>query len=198
MGKDRQVGGANGGDVSRGLQRSGARCAVLLAAAILSGGIGCCSLPSARTAAADQRSVADNSATNAPAQRAVRNVPTVRPTTLQKLNPIFWFGNLDDPDPPDWYRPDDPRRDGKWYCRNSLHNFTFYVMGIADKEFEHTGRFPGELFNPNDGWNWTMCRYKCVRLPLISYKQGRFLFYAGWRTRGNFGLKLNFRNSHVK
>jgi hypothetical protein len=70
-------------------------------------------------------------------------------------------------------------------------------MGIADKEFEFVGRHPG-LFNPNDGWNWTVCRYKCVRLPLISYKKGGFLFYFGWRERGNFGIKLNFKNSHVK
>jgi len=123
----------------------------------------------------------------------IRNQPKHQPTVLQKFNPVFWFGNLDDPEPPEWYRRDDPARTGKWYRRNVLHNFTFYVIGIADREFEHTGRFPGQIFHPKRGWNWTVCRAGWLRLPLISYKGRRVVFYIGWRERGNFGLKLNFR-----
>ncbi len=170
---------------------------VPLALLLLAGGVGCTTMPRGPAVADARDSSAVASATNAPTARLLKNIPTHRPTHLQKWNPAFWLGNLDDPDPPDWYRPDDPRRDGKWYCRNSLHNFTFYVIGIADKEFVRTGRHLGN-FNPNDGWNWAVCRYKCVRLPMISYKRGRFLFYFGWRERGNFGIKLNFKNSHVK
>ena len=65
-------------------------------------------------------------------------------------------------------------------------------MGIADKEFIRGGRHPKEVFNPNGGWNWAACRYKCVWLPFISYQRGRFKFYIGWRERGNFGIKLTF------
>ena len=168
-----------------------------IAALVLAGGVGCSSLPQGRATAIAPSSLSDSAATNSPARQVRKNTPKHRPSHCQKWNPVFWFGNLDDPDPPDWYRPDDPRRDGKWYCRNSLHNFTFYVMGIADKEFEYTGRHPG-IFNPQDGWNWTVCRYKCVRLPLISYKKGGCLFYCGWRERGNFGMKLTFKNAHVR
>jgi hypothetical protein len=98
---------------------------------------------------------------------------------------------VDDPVPPDWYRPDDRRRRGKWYCRNSLHNFTFYVIGVADKKFDRVGRHSLEVFNPNDGWNWAACKYKWLRLPFISYKKRDFRFYMGWRERGNFGAKLS-------
>jgi len=109
---------------------------------------------------------------------------------MQKWNPIWWFGNADEPTPPDWYRPNEKLRTCEWHFRNPLHNFTFYVIGIADKDFDCVGKYPKEVFNPNDGWNRTVCRYKCLRLPFVSYKKGRFQFYCGWRDRGNFGFKL--------
>jgi hypothetical protein len=128
---------------------------------------------------------------NAPPTQGIRTNLVSRPKKFQKWNPIWWFGNVDTPVPPDWYRPHDPHRKGKWYCRNSLHNFTFYVIGIADKKFERVGRWPSHVFNPEDGWNWAVCKYKCLRLPFISYQKSRFKFYLGWRERGNFGAKLN-------
>jgi hypothetical protein len=173
-----------------------AQSSAMIAALVLTG-VGCSSLPQPRATSTAPSSLGGAPATNAPARLALKNTPRQRPSHWQKWNPVFWFGNLDDPVPPDSYRPDDPRRDGKWYCRNSLHNFTFYVMGIADKEFEYTGRYPN-IYNPNDGWNWTVCRYKCMRLPLISYKKSGFRFYCGWRERGNFGMKLSFKKSRVE
>jgi hypothetical protein len=120
------------------------------------------------------------------------NIPRHHFTTTQKLNPAFWFGNADDPVPPASYRPDDPHRNRKWYWRNSCHNFTFYVMGIGDKEFVRVGRYAGKVFNPEGGWNWAVCKHYCLRLPFVSYQRGGFKFYIGWRQRGNFGIKLNF------
>lgn len=118
--------------------------------------------------------------------------PELKPTTIQKFNPVFWFGNIDDPVPPDWYRPDSSMRTFLWHCRNPFHNLFFYVIGIADKEFEIVGKFPGRISNPEGGWNWTVCKYKWLRLPFVSYKRGKFNFYLGWRNRGNFGMKINF------
>jgi len=109
-----------------------------------------------------------------------------------KWNPVWWFGNVDRPTPPDWYRPDDPGRQRRWYWRNSLHNFTHYVIGIYDKPFVRVGRYPDRVMAPNGGWNWAVCKYKFLRLPFISYQKGGFKFYCGWRERGNFGMKLNF------
>lgn len=125
-------------------------------------------------------------------EKFAKYYPDAKPTTCQKLNPLFWFGNIDDPVPPDWYRPNNRTRTFLWHCRNPFHNLFFYVIGIADKEFEIIGKYPGRISDPNGGWNWTVCRYKWLRLPLVSYQRGSFNFYLGWRNRGNFGMKLNF------
>ena len=132
------------------------------------------------------------SSTNITALSVYHHEPKVQIKSGRKWNPVFWFGNEDEPIPPEDYRPDDPNRRRKWYFRNPCHNFTFYVIGIADEEFDQTGCYPGEVFNPNGGWNWTVCRHNCWRLPFLSYRRGGFQFYCGWRERGNFGMKLRF------
>ena len=114
------------------------------------------------------------------------------PKTHPKWNPVWWFGNVDDPEAPPDYIPGAKHRRAKWYCRNSLHNFTFYVIGVADQEFDRVGAHPGEVFNPRDGWNWAVTQHGCWQLPFVSYKRKGFMCYCGWRERGNFGLKLNF------
>jgi len=125
-------------------------------------------------------------------EKVVKHYPNLKPTACQKLNPLFWFGNIDGPVPPDWYRPDTRMRNFLWHCRNPFHNCFFYIIGISDKEFVIVGRFPGKISNPDGGWNWTVCKYKWLRLPFVSYKRGDFNFYLGWRNKGNFGMKLNF------
>jgi hypothetical protein len=117
---------------------------------------------------------------------------TIHIPTAQKFNPLFWFKNADDPEPPAKMWPGDPHRHFKWYWRNPLHNFTFYVIGIADKTFVRTGKYPARVFAPDGGWNWTMSKYKCLRLPFVSYQAGTFHFYVGWRNRGNFGFEFKF------
>ncbi|NBV23489.1 MAG: hypothetical protein EBS05_16415 [Proteobacteria bacterium] len=99
---------------------------------------------------------------------------------------------MDDPDPPDWYRPGNRCRRVLWQLRNPLHNFTFYVIGVADQPFTRTGKFPEAVFAPDGGWNWAMTRYRWVRLPFVSYNGIWGRFYLGWRERGNFGGKVNF------
>jgi hypothetical protein len=108
-----------------------------------------------------------------------------------KWNPTFWFGNVDDPVPPSDYLPKDHNRVKKWYVRNSAHNLTFYIFGIADKNFHRSGKYPDQVFNPHGGWNWTVCKYKTMRLPFLSYQRHSFAFYLGWRERGNFGVKFS-------
>ncbi|KAF0178267.1 MAG: hypothetical protein FD161_2014 [Limisphaerales bacterium] len=111
---------------------------------------------------------------------------------MQKWNPLWWLGNADDPVPPDWYRPGSRCRNALWQLRNPLHNFTFHVIGIADKCFTRTGKFPDAVFAPDGGWNWAVARYGWLRLPFVSYNGERWRFYLGWRERGNFGGKINF------
>jgi hypothetical protein len=111
----------------------------------------------------------------------------------QKLNPKFWLGNADDPTPPADYRPHDHNRIHKWYLRNPGHNFDFYVIGIADKTFHRSGQCPDHVFNPRQGWNIAVCKYKWLRLPFVSYRREPFKFYFGWRERGDFGIELKLR-----
>ena len=122
----------------------------------------------------------------APAEPAPEVAARPRFSLLQKLNPLWWFTNADEPVAPDDYRVGEKLRTLKWHLRNPLHNFTFYVIGIADKEFTRTGCFREQ------GWTWAVCRYGWLRLPFVSYRRGGFTFYCGWRDRGNFGFKFNY------
>jgi hypothetical protein len=108
-----------------------------------------------------------------------------------KLNPVWWLKNADDPKPPAWYRPDDKHRRLKWSFRNPLHNFHFYVIGVADKKIHRSGRFPELNSDPRGGWDFEAARYKFIWLPFVSYHRAKFDFYFGWRNRGNFGIKIN-------
>lgn len=109
-----------------------------------------------------------------------------------KLNPVWWFGNADDPIPPDWYKPDDSHRQTKWFFRNPLHNFNFYVVGVADKKISRSGHYPDRNSTPKGGWDFEVARRRIIFLPFVSYDRSWCTFYFGWRERGNFGMKLNF------
>jgi hypothetical protein len=109
-----------------------------------------------------------------------------------KLNPVWWVENSDEPVPPEWYKPDDRHRVMKWHFRNPFHNFDNYVIGVADKKFVRSGKYPERNSNRNGGWDFEVARRKLVLLPFLSYQRGGFNFYFGWRERGNFGIKLNY------
>jgi len=125
-------------------------------------------------------------------QKVVIHIPaaTQHFDSCQKLNPIWWLGNADEPVPPDWYRPGKTGRNVMWYLRNPFHNLNFFVIGISDKTFTRAGRFPAKTFNPCEGWNWSVCRYYRLRFPFISYSRNRVRAYFGWRTGGAFGIEL--------
>ena len=108
-----------------------------------------------------------------------------------KLNPVWWFGNIDDPVPPAWYRPGSQERDFLWHLRNPFHNFDHYVIGIADKRFVRYSKDSEANPNRSGGWDFAVARRKLAVLPFVGYRRGHFNFYFGWRERGNFGIKLN-------
>jgi hypothetical protein len=110
---------------------------------------------------------------------------------VQKWNPVWWFGNADDPVPPDWYRPGQQMRGTLWQLRNPLHNFTFYVIGVHDKDFVRRGKLPGKVFPEEGGWNWAVIERGWLRLPFVAYQGKHVRWYALWREKGNFGLKLH-------
>ena len=135
--------------------------------------------------------------TNLPAWHAIRISPpaslNIRP--LDKLNPVWWLKNADDPVPPDWYLPGEKHRALKWSFRNPLHNFDFYVIGVADKKVIRYGRWPKDNFNPDGGWEVAIIRRKLLFLPFVSYQRTDCIFYLGWRERANFGVELKFPRS---
>jgi hypothetical protein len=117
------------------------------------------------------------------------NTPTIH--FYNRLNPIWWLGNADEPRPPEWYRPNARTRTFTWYLRNPFSNFSKYVIGIQDKKSIRSGKYPDKNGNPHGGWNFAVSRRHILILPFIDFKHGRFEFYSGWRERGNFGMKLN-------
>ena len=144
----------------------------------------------------------------APMKRAVTNhwqTVTVMPRPdlpkihlYNKFNPAWWFGNIDDPVPPAWYRPNAKHRVFLWHLRNPFHNFDHYVIGIADKKFARTSRQSEDGSPPRGHWDFAVARRKLAVLPFVSYHRSRFNFYFGWRERGNFGIKLNLSKPSKK
>lgn len=117
------------------------------------------------------------------------HTPPIR--AAQKWNPIWAFGNADDPVPPTWFRPGEKNRAMLWRMRNPFHNFTHYIIGVSDKDITRTGKYPGAVFAPGGGWNWAITRHGWLPLPFVSFDGRHGRFYFGWRESGNFGGKLN-------
>jgi hypothetical protein len=87
-----------------------------------------------------------------------------------KINPVWWFGNLEEPIPPAWYEPTNSMRKVKWYFRNPFTNLSYYVIGVADKQTVRSGRYPTLVGNPHGGWNFAVTRRRIVFLPFMDYK----------------------------
>lgn len=128
-----------------------------------------------------------------------------RKPLAQKLNPIWWFGNDDEQQLPDWYQPTWPywRRWLYWnVLRNPLQNFRAFVIGVQDKNFLVTGRSPvltvqrDDLAPPEHGWQWCYLHGGELRLPraFVSYSGRRVTWYLGWQPSGFFGAKFNLHS----
>src|SRR5438552_13521592 len=85
---------------------------------------GCRSVPTSARSNVTAGQPAATSATNG-SLTAFTNIPNHQFSTCQKLNPVWWFGNADDPIPPQWYRPGKGSRKLTWGLRNPCNNFTF-------------------------------------------------------------------------
>ena len=105
-----------------------------------------------------------------------------------KLNPVWWFRNLAEPIAPAWYRPNDPHRNLKYHLRNPGANFCRFVIGISDKKFVRSGRYPELMARPQGGLNFAASRRKLVVLPFFDYRFKKFEIYFGWRDHGSFGM----------
>jgi hypothetical protein len=117
-------------------------------------------------------------------------LPTIH--FYDKVNPVWWLENADDPLPPAWYLPGDRHRVFKWRFRNPFHNFDHYVIGVADKNFSRSGHYPERNSDPRGGWDFEIARRELVVLPFLSFERPWCNFYLGWREHGAFGAKLIF------
>jgi hypothetical protein len=124
----------------------------------------------------------------------------------KKLNPVWWFLNDDEPDPPDWQLPGKPYliRQLSWYARNPLQNFGRYVIGVSDRNYTVIGAAPvyantwSDVEPSGTGWKTSMIYIGWLRLPYVSYESEHVIWYAGWQWWGFFGFKFNLKNSAVQ
>lgn len=113
-----------------------------------------------------------------------------------KINPLWWFGNRDDPVTPDWHMPGWPYwwRQFVWlFVRNPLHNFTAYVIGVQDREYTFHASKPNTInhtFSDGGGWLFGYCAVDWVRLPFTSYRGQQIEGYLGWHPSGKLALAI--------
>lgn len=117
----------------------------------------------------------------------------------QKINPIWWMGNVEGLDT--GYEPTWPmwKRQFFWFFRNFMFNFFRFVVGVEDRDLIVTGIAPVftsvwlEVNPPRTGWKWAVIRTPWYPpLPFVSYTGTRVLWYAGWvPSGGRLGAKFN-------
>jgi hypothetical protein len=111
---------------------------------------------------------------------------------VPKVNPKWWFENSDEP-LPWWWKYGEPEDERKrtWLMRNPLHNFTNYVIGVADRHTHRIGINAHSVWNDKGPVNLAVTRAGyLIYLPMLSGR-GRWLEgYFGWRTSGSFGVAL--------
>ncbi len=116
--------------------------------------------------------------------------PKFKVSFLKKLNPIFWFGNLDDPAPPEWFSGSRLA----WFWRNPMHNLCFYVLGFCQYRSTSYGKHPETVF-ADQGWNWAITFiWNWLPLPFISYRGTNWRWYVGWKCPGA-SLGFEFRRN---
>jgi hypothetical protein len=111
---------------------------------------------------------------------------------IPKANPAWWIENSDSP-LPEWWRPgeDEAVRKQSWLMRNPFHNFTNYVIGVADRPTHRIGLNAHSVWNEHGPVNVAVTRAgPLLYLPMVSYRGFLVEGYLGWRERGNFGAAL--------
>lgn len=123
----------------------------------------------------------------------------------KKINPLWWFKNDEEPNPPDWELPGKPQwlRVIAWYARNPLQNFSKYVIGVYDRNYTVVGTAPVNVTAWNDigdetGWKFSVIHIGWLRLPFVSYVGKYVMWYAGWQWWGFAGGKFNILRSKVQ
>lgn len=119
-------------------------------------------------------------------------------TLWQKLNVLWWFGNVEGID--QGYEPSWPqwKRAVFWFFRNFMFNFFRFVVGVEDRDLLVMGLAPvfvstwHEMAPPQRGFKWAIIKTGWLRLPFVSYSGAHLLWYLGWLpSGGRLGFKFN-------
>jgi len=120
------------------------------------------------------------------------------PTLLQRVNPIWWAGDVERPLPV--YGPDKKLISGwpwwQWFKRNPFCNFTMVIIGIAHKSRDcHYSRSPWTY--ADTGWNygWSMPGIIGLPRPFVSHRGSWLEWAIGWKTSGGFTMQCRRANS---
>lgn len=141
--------------------------------------------------------------TVSPDERTATVIGRTRIQLRYKLNPLWWFGNDEEPLPPDDLYAGHPQwlRVLRWYLRNPLQNFGKYVAGVYDRNYTVTGDAPVIATTWLDVYGSTRTGFKVSWIgwrPFVSYTGKRVLWYAGTQWWGFFGFKFNILRSDVQ
>jgi hypothetical protein len=114
---------------------------------------------------------------------------------IKKLNPIWWFGNDTEQsaDEAPWYHPEwsRARRYFYWnFLRNPLQNFRCFMIGVQDRNYVVTGRYPvltvqrDDLVSREYGFQCSVI-WLLVPRPFISYSGKYVVWYVGTSADGD-------------
>lgn len=115
--------------------------------------------------------------------------------SFKELNPIYWWKNDEDGN----YGPDgwNEQYGGKtlkaalmWAFRNPIHNYTFHVIGIANKERKFISESGGLWPDPPNLFNKGkhILENNKKEYKLTSYRDNEIECYIGFRPNGAFGI----------
>ena len=96
--------------------------------------------------------------------------------------PFISFGNIER------IQYSNPWKAFWWWLRNPLHNFTHYVIGVADQEHTYVGPDMD-----SQGFIKAYVLYNGRKLPFYAFNYKGLFSYIGWRPSGGFGIKLIYR-----
>lgn len=108
----------------------------------------------------------------------------------------WWFGNVDDPLPPQGYLPTRPMwwRKTCWFFRNFMHNYKHYVKGCGDQHRIVKGDYPYEKWNPYGTENHLTVTAEDGKVHIFYSKRlltilgTKWEYYKGCGPKGDYGM----------
>src|SRR6187551_2200537 len=122
----------------------------------------------------------------------------------KKLTGFCWWWWMNDDnqtvDQATWYHPEWSYRRRWWtwnVWRNPLQNLRSFVLGVQDRNYTVTGKYPVNVIQRDDmqppemGWQWCVC-WTLLPRPFASYSGEKWVLQFGWQFNGFFaGIKFN-------